>query len=279
MMEQALAEAQAIVAEYGLKVIAAIAIFVVGRWVARGLANFFGRALTRAGTDETLVGFSINLAYAALLVFVVLAVLGQLGIQTASFVAVIGAAGLAVGFALQGSLSNFAAGVMLILFRPFKVGDYIEAGGAAGTVDEIMIFSTVLRTPDNRQIFVPNGSITAGNIVNASARETRRVDLVFGCGYEDDVAQVKSLLEEVLRGDQRVLDNPAPTVAILELADSSVNFAVRPWVKASAYWGLYFDLNETVKRRFDEAGFNIPYPQTDVHVHGGAGASPLAAAG
>ncbi len=265
-MEQILVQAQTIVAEYGIKIVAAIAILIVGRWVARMLTGVFGRALTKAGTDETLVRFSKNLVYAALLAFVVLAMLGQLGIQTASFVAVIGAAGLAIGFALQGSLANFAAGVMLIIFRPFKVGDYIEAGGAAGTVEEIAIFNTVLKTPDNRQIFVPNGSITGGNIVNASANETRRVDMVFGCSYEDDVSKVKALLEELLRADERVLQNPAPTVAVAELADSSVNFTVRPWVKAADYWGLYFDLHETVKRRFDEAGFSIPYPQSDVHV-------------
>ena len=279
-MEQTLAQAQALVTEYGIKLVAALAIFVIGRWLARRLADVFGRALARAGTDETLVRFTTNLAYAALLAFVVLAVLGQLGIQTASLVAVIGAAGLAVGFALQGSLANFAAGVMLILFRPFKVGDYIQAGGAAGTVDEIMIFSTVLTTPDNKQIFVPNGSITSGNIVNASARDTRRVDLVFGCSYDDDVHAVKALLEDLLRTDERVLESPAPTVAVLELADSSVNFAVRPWVRSGDYWAVYFDLHESVKRRFDEAGHTIPYPQTDVHVRSeGAGADAPVPAG
>jgi small conductance mechanosensitive channel len=265
-MEQYIADVQALVATYGMKIIAALAIFVVGRWLARVLSKAFGRALERTGTDKTLVRFSVNLTFAALLVFVVLAVLGQLGIQTASFVVVIGAAGLAVGFALQGSLSNFAAGVMLILFRPFKVGDYIEAGGAAGTVEEIMIFSTRMKTPDNRAIFVPNGSITAGNIVNASANDTRRVDMVFGIGYDDDIPRVIALLHEILASDPRVLEDPAPTIGVIELADSSVNIAVRPWVQAADYWGLYFDMHKTVKLRFDAAGISIPYPQHELHM-------------
>jgi len=266
-MENALTTIQSLIAAYGLKVVAAVAIFFIGKWLSRLLTRALERMMTRAGTDAMLVGFAANIAYAALIAFVVLAALAQLGVQTTSFIAIIGAAGLAVGLALQGSLSNFAAGVMLIIFRPFKVGDYIEAGGAAGTVEEIMIFSTRLKSPDNKQLYVPNGAILGGNIINYSAKDTRRVDLVFGCSYDDDLAGVKRLLEEIVAGDERVLDDPPPTIAVLELGDSAINFAVRPWVKSADYWGVYFDFNETVKRRFDEAGFHIPFPQRDVHVH------------
>jgi small conductance mechanosensitive channel len=197
---------------------------------------------------------------------VVLAALAQLGIQTTSFIAVIGAAGLAIGFALQGSLSNFAAGVMLIIFRPFKVGDFIEAAGTAGVVEEIMIFSTKLRSPDNKQLYVPNGSILSGTIVNYSAKNQRRVDLVFGCGYGDDIKKVKALLEAIVKENPLVLDDPAPTIGVLELGDSSVNFAVRPWVATPDYWDAYFQITEGVKQRFDEAGISIPFPQRDVHL-------------
>lgn len=179
----------------------------------------------------------------------------------------VGAAGLAIGLALQGSLSNFASGVMLIIFKPFRAGDFVEAGGASGTVEEIQLFATQFRTGDNKVIHVPNGAIFGGNIVNYSARDTRRVDMVFGCGYGDDIIAAKQLLRSMLEEDPRVLADPAPTVAVLELADSSVNFAVRPWVKASDYWPLWFDMHEQVKLRFDAAGLNIPYPQADVHLH------------
>ena len=196
-----------------------------------------------------------------------LAVLGKLGIQTTSFIAVLGAAGLAIGLALQGSLSNFASGVMLVLFRPFKVGDYIEAGGTSGTVEEMLIFSTKMKTPDNKAVFVPNGSITGGTIVNYSAKDTRRVDLVFGVSYEDDISKVKQIIEEVLNADDRILKDPSPTVGLAELGDSSVNFVVRPWVSAADYWGVRFSLNEAMKLRFDQEGVSIPYPQRDVHFH------------
>lgn len=205
-------------------------------------------------------------AYAALLAFVVLAALAQLGIQTTSFIAIIGAAGLAVGLALQGSLSNFAAGVMLIIFRPFKVGDFIEAAGVSGSVEEIMIFSTKLKSPDNKQLYVPNGSIISGTITNYSAKDQRRVDLVFGCGYGDDIKKAKALLEAIVKENPLVLDDPAPTIGVLELGDSSVNFAVRPWVATPDYWDVYFQITEEVKQRFDEAGISIPFPQRDVHL-------------
>ncbi len=254
-------------AMYGLRVLGAIAIFIIGRLVVGILAGLLRRVLDRAGTDPTLSRFLIALSRIALLTFVIIAALGTLGVQTASFIAVIGAAGLAVGFALQGSLGNFASGVMLIIFRPFKVGDYVEAGGAAGSVEEVNIFHSVLRSPDNRKIIVPNGKITGDTITNYSAMDTRRVDLVFGIGYGDDIRKARQILERICREDSRVLDDPAPTVAVSELADSSVNFVVRPWVKTSDYWTVYFDLTERVKLTFDREGVSIPFPQHDVHLY------------
>lgn len=265
-METFSAEAQTILADYGLKVLAAIAVLVIGRWVAGVLRRLVEKLMTRASWDETLVSFTGNIVYAALIAFVVLAALGQLGIETTSFIAVLGAAGLAIGLALQGSLSNFAAGFMLILFRPFKVGDFVEAGGTSGIVEEIQLFTTRLRTGDNRTVYVPNGSIVNGTITNYSAKETRRIDLVFGVSYEDDLQKTKALINEILAEDERILTDPEPTVGVLELADSSVNFAVRPWVKSADYWPVYFHLQETMKQRFDAAGLSIPYPQQDLHV-------------
>jgi len=263
-----LASGQELLALYGLKVLGALVVLILGRWVARMLANLLRRGLVRAKVDETLTSFIVNVAYVALLVFVVISALGQLGMQTTSFIAVIGAAGLAVGLAFQGSLANFAAGALMIMFRPFRVGDFIEAGGVAGVVEEIQIVTTKLRTGDNKTVYVPNNKIMGDSITNYSAKETRRIDLVFGVGYEDDLQQVKTLLEEILAADERVLKDPAPTIGVLALADSSVNFAVRPWVATADYWSVYFDLNETVKRRFDAAGISIPYPQRDVHLKG-----------
>ena len=260
------AMAQSLAATYGIKIIAAIIIFVLGKWVSRMLSRTLGNALRRAKTDEMLVGFVVNLAYIGLLAFVILAALAQLGIQTTSFIAVLGAAGLAVGLALQGSLSNFAAGVMLIIFRPFKVGDFIEAAGTSGVVEQIMIFSTKLKSPDNKQLYVPNGSIISGTITNYSAKEQRRVDLVFGCSYGDDIKKAKALLEDILKSNPLVLADPAPVVGVLELGDNSVNFAVRPWVNTPDYWDAYFQITEAVKQRFDEAGLSIPFPQRDVHL-------------
>ncbi len=252
---------------YGLKIIAAILIFIIGRWLAKMIKNLIVKVMKKGEVDATLTSFVGHLTYVALLTLVVIAALNQIGVQTTSFVAIIGAAGLAVGLALQGSLSNFAAGVLMILFRPFKVGDYIEAGGTAGTVEEIQIFSTILTTPDNKVIIVPNAKITGDNIVNYSAKDTRRMDLVFGVGYGDDLQKVKDILQDILQNDPRVLKIPQPMVGVLELADSSVNFAVRPWVKSSDYWPLFFDLKETIKKRFDAEGISIPFPQQDVHLY------------
>jgi small conductance mechanosensitive channel len=258
---------QEFVTFYGIKVVAAIVIFIVGRWVARAVRNFVKRLMERGNVDETLVSFVGNLTYILLLVFVVVAALNQLGIQTTSFIAIIGAAGLAIGLALQGSLANFAAGVLLIIFRPFKAGDYIEGAGVAGTVEEIQIFTSQLKTPDNKTIIIPNAKLTGDNIVNYSAKDTRRVDMVFGVGYSDDLQKVRQILEDILAKDDRILQDPAPTIGVVELADNSVNFVCRPWVKTGDYWAVYFDVTETVKKRFDAEGVSIPFPQRDVHVY------------
>lgn len=254
-------------ADLGLKLIAALAIFVIGRWVARWLSRLLEKGMEKAGTDHTLIVFLRNIVYVGLMVFVILAAVGQLGVQTTSFLAVLGAAGLAVGLALQGSLANFAAGVLIIVFRPFKVGDYIEAGGVAGTVRAISIFTTTLHTPDNKVVIVPNAQVNSGTITNYSANSTRRVDMVFGVSYGDDLDKVRSVIEQVLAADERVLEEPAPLIAVSQLADSSVNFNVRPWVNAPDYWGVYFDTHEQIKKRFDQEGISIPFPQQDVHIH------------
>ena len=226
-MDNYMQMAQTLVTEWGLKLVYALAIFFIGRWLAGMLVGVAERGMTRSKLDATLIGFLKNIVFAVLMVFVVLAALNQLGIQTASFIAILGAAGLAIGLALQGSLSNFAAGVMLIMFRPFKVGDYIEAGGTAGTVEEIMLFNTRFRTPDNREIWVPNDAIVKGNIVNSSARDTRRVDMLLGVGYGDDLKKARAVIEEVLAADSRVLAEPAAVVAVSELAESSARGSPR----------------------------------------------------
>ncbi|MCB1735847.1 MAG: mechanosensitive ion channel [Gammaproteobacteria bacterium] len=265
-MDISVAQIQEIAVTYGVQILLALVIFIVGKWVARMLVNAVKRGMGRAKVDETLIGFIGNITYAILMIFVVLAALNQVGVQTTSFIAILGAAGLAVGLALQSSLSNFASGVMMIIFRPFKVGDFIEAGGTAGVVEEINIFTTQLRTGDNKTMFVPNGSIMGGNITNVSAKPTRRVDMTFGIGYGDDIKKAKEVLADILAKDERVLKDPAPLVAVAELADSSVNFAVRPWVKSGDYWGVFFDTQEQVKLRFDAEGISIPFPQTDIHL-------------
>ena len=258
---------QELLAFYGLKIVAAIVIFIVGRWIAKALKNVVKRMMAKGNVDEILISFVGNLTYIALLAFVIIAALNQLGIQTTSFIAIIGAAGLAIGLALQGSLANFAAGVLMIIFRPFQVGEYIEGAGVAGSVEKVQIFTTQLKTPDNKTIIIPNAKIMGDNITNYSAKDTRRVDMVIGVGYGDDLKKVREILEDILAKDDRILEDPAPTIGVLELGDNSVNFAVRPWVKRDDYWGTYFDVTETVKRRFDEEGISIPYPQRDVHLY------------
>jgi small conductance mechanosensitive channel len=265
-MEEIMKELQAVVAQYGLQVIGAIATLIIGIWVAKILAKTFGKVLRKREVDETLIKFFVSVVKITLIAFVIISAIAQVGIETTSFVAVIGAAGLAVGFALQGSLSNLAAGVMLIIFKPFKVGDYIEGGGDAGSVESIGIFVTTLVTPDNKVVVVPNSTMTGGNITNYSAKDTRRVDMVFGIGYSDNIDKAKKVIEDVLNSDKRILKEPAPQIVVSELADSSVNFNVRPWVNTVDFWGVYFDTTETIKKEFDEQNISIPFPQRDVHM-------------
>ena len=253
--------------EYGLKLAIAIAIFIVGKWIAKAVRKFVARMLNRAEVDQIVVGFIGNIVYFALLTFVIIAALAQLGIQTTSFIAVLGAAGLAVGLALQGSLANFAAGFLMIIFRPFKVGDVIEGGGTVGKVEAMHIFTTTLKTPDNKVIIIPNAKLGNDNIINYSTEPTRRVDLTVGVSYDADLKQVREVLEDIISKDSRVLSDPAHQIAVAELADNSVNFAVRLWAKTEDYWDVFFETNEAVKLRFDEAGIGIPYPQRDVHLY------------
>ncbi len=250
---------------WGIKIVTAIAIFIIGRWIARALTKASGRIMGKSGVDETLSDFLGKIIYALLLIAVIIAALEQLGVNTTSAIAIFAAAGLAIGMALKDTLSNFSAGVMLILFKPFKNGDFIEAGGVTGVVEKISIFSTIMRTGDNKEVIVPNAGIYGGTITNYSAKETRRVDMVFGIGYDDNIKQAKQLIEKILNADERVLKDPAPTIAVGELADSSVNINVRPWVKSADYWGVYADTLENVKEIFDANGISIPYPQMDVH--------------
>ena len=251
---------------YGVKVLLAITVFIVGKWLAKQIAKLAERAMSVRTIDNTVSQFVKNILYYALLTMVTIAALGQLGIQTASFVALIGAAGLAIGFALQGSLANFAAGVLMILFRPFKLGDYVEAGGASGTIKDISIFSTTLNTPDNKIVIVSNSGVMGSNIINYSTMSERRVDMVVGVAYSADLDAVRSELEAVIAVDSRILPEPEKTIAVVELADSSVNFAVRVWVKSADYWPVFFSLNERIKKQFDKQGIEIPFPQMDVHV-------------
>jgi small conductance mechanosensitive channel len=266
-IEQLLQKVYEICTVFGVKIVGAIVVFIIGRWVSKFIANLIRKLMDKREVDPTITKFVGNLTYFALLTFVVLAALGLVGIQTTSFIAVLGAAGLAIGLALQGSLANFAAGFLLILFRPFKVGDFIDAAGVAGTVETIQIFTTRLATPDNKTIIIPNSKLTGDNIVNFSTKGTRRADMVFGIGYEDDIDKARNIIIDVLSNDKRVLKDPPLQVAVSELADSSVNFVARAWVNAGDYWGVVFDTTETVKKRFDAEGVSIPFPQRDVHVY------------
>jgi len=250
---------------YGYNLVAAILIFIIGKLIARQIANVTVSVLARK-LDSTVAKFIGNILNITILAFVVIASLDQLGVETTSIVAILGAAGLAVGLALKDSLGNFAAGVMLIMFRPFKVGDYVEAGGAAGVVKEVHIFNSVFNTPDNKIVIIPNGAIMSGVITNYSTMPTRRVDMVIGVGYGSDLGQVKDVIRGILEADTRVLKDPAPVIAVSELADSSINLIVRPWVNSADYWGVMWDTTEKVKGEFDKAGIEIPFPQMDVHL-------------
>ena len=252
--------------DFAINLVAAIAIFIIGKWVAKFVVGIIGRIAERSGVDLTLRKFLSNLVYGIMMAFVIIAALERLGVDTTSMAAIIAAAGLAIGMALQGTLSNFGSGVMLIMFKPFQVGDYVEIAGSEGVVDEIQIFNTIMRTLDNIRVIIPNGSVTSDTIRNFSAEGTRRVDMVIGCGYNDDVRAVKRYLEQLIVSDSRVLAEPAPTVAVAELADHSVNFHFRPWVRVEDYWGTMFDFNEAVKVGFEEHGFTIPYPTRELLV-------------
>lgn len=252
---------------YALDIVIAIVILILGRWVVKATVGMLRRVMNKRNVDQTLNSFVSNMLFAFLMAVVIIAAIGQLGVQTTSLVAIVGAAGLAIGLALQGSLSNFAAGVMIIIFRPFRSGDYVEAGGVSGSVMDVSIFNTTLKTPDNKRVIVPNAQITSNSITNYSAEDKRRVDMVFGIGYEDDIRKAKEVIEAVLAEDERILKDPAPTIGVIELGASSVNLAVRPWVATADYWDVYFTLNERMKLRFDAEGLTIPFPQRDLHMY------------
>ncbi len=252
--------------EYGLKIVGAVIILIVGRIVAGFGRRIVRRLMEKAKTDPAVISFAASLTYILIITFAVLAALAKFGIQTASFVAVLGAAGFAVGFALQGSLSNFAAGVLILVFRPYRVGDVIDAAGVLGAVKDIQLFTTVLATPDNVRILVPNGKLYGDIIKNYTANDTRRVDLVFGIGYTSSIPKAFEVLSGLLKEDKRILADPEPTIAVAELADSSVNFVVRPWVKKEDYWNVRFDLTRKVKESFDANELEIPFPQQTVHM-------------
>jgi small conductance mechanosensitive channel len=257
------------IATYGLSVVGAIIILILG-WIAARLGQRMLRnLLEKAKVDAAVVSFVGSLAYFLILIFAVLAALAKFGVQTTSFVAVIAAAGFAVGFALQGSLANFAAGVLILLLRPFKVGDYIMGAGEAGTVKEITLFTTVLATPDNIKVMVPNGKLFGDVIKNVTAYDTRRVDLLVGIGYGSDIQRAYDVITDLMRQDTRILPDPAPQVAVSELGDSSVNFVIRPWVKKEDYWSVKFDLTRKIKEAFDKNGIEIPFPQRAIHMISG----------
>lgn len=262
-----------IVTDWGIKIVLALFIYVLGKWIARRITKILTKLMNRADMDPTLVSFLGNIAYAFLLAVVVLAALDKLGVPVTSALAILGAAGLAIGLALKDSLGNFASGVMLVLFRPFKQGDFVEAGGVSGSVKEVRIFSTILTTPDNKEVIIPNGQVGASAITNYSANDQRRVDLTFGVGYDDDLKVARKVLTELATNHPLVLEDPAPVIMVVNLGDSSVDFAVRPWARTADYWTVYSDLLEQGKVALEEAGCSIPYPQSDMHLHP---ANPLA---
>ena len=255
-----------ILTTYGLQILGAIAILVAGRILASVVGGATLRALTRSKIDESLVGFATGFVKGGIILFAVIAALSKFGVQTGSFIAVIGAAGLAVGLALQGSLSNFAAGVLILLFRPFRVGDVIESAGSRGKVKEIGILATILATPDNQKVILPNGALMNSKIINANAYPTRRIDLVASISYSDDVDQARDVLRAILAAHPKVLNDPESVVEVLEMADSSVNLVVRPWVDSSDYWPVYFDLSRSIKLELERNGLTIPFPQRDIHL-------------
>lgn len=264
-MENTIDTLIAFVTSYGIRVIGAILILILGRIVAGSARKLLRKALSARNVDPVIVSFVGSLTYFLILTFAALAALDKFGVETASLIAVFGAAGFAIGFALQGSLSNFAAGVMLLIFRPFRIGDYVEAGGASGTVKEMRLFTTIIMTPDNVKIMIPNGKIFGDTIKNVTAEKTRRVDLVVGISYGSSIEKAMEILSELLKADPRVLDDPAPQIAVAELADSSVNLIVRPWVHTADYWGVKLDLTYQIKKAFDRQDIEIPFPQMVIH--------------
>ena len=265
--EQWLTNNSDLLIQYGVNIISALLILFIGNLIVKGVANSVSKVLHKKKMDKAVIEFIHGLVRYLLFVIVLIAALGRVGVQTASVVAVIGAAGLAIGLALQGSLSNFAAGVLIVAFRPFKSGDYVEIGGVAGSVDSIQIFQTVLTTPDNKMVVVPNGSVIGSPITNYSRHATRRVDLMIGVSYGANLQQTKELLTKICESDERVLKEPGVQVGVHTLADSSVNFVVRPWVKTADYWSVYFDLMQAIKEGLDKEGIEIPFPQMDVHMN------------
>ncbi len=253
--------------EFVKNLVIALIIFYVGRWIVGLIVRGIATVMQKSNMDKTLETFICNLVRMTLIIFVVIAAVNQLGVQTTSLIAVLAAAGLAVGLALQGSLSNFASGVLIVLFRPYKVGDFIEAAGVAGSVEDVQILTTVLTTGDNKRVILPNSQIMGSIITNYSSNDQRRIDLVIGVSYDDDIDKVRNELKALVAADDRILDDPACLIAVSELADSSVNFILRPWVKTSDYSAVKFSLTEAIKKRFDEVGISFPFPQHDVHLH------------
>ncbi len=253
--------------EFAPSLVLAIIVLFVGLRLTKTISKTLSKLMEKRNVDASLRPFFVSLVSITLKAIIAIIVLGMIGIEMTSFIAILGAASLAVGMALSGTLQNFAGGVMILLFKPFKVGDYIEAQGYSGTVKEIQIFNTLLTTPDNKRIIIPNGGLSTGSMVNYSSEPHRRVDFSFGIGYDDDIDKARSIIKEVIKSDKRIFTDPEPFVAVKELADSSVNFAVRVWVEAADYWAVYFLMTEMVKKEFDKNGISIPYPQTDVHLH------------
>jgi len=266
-MQEILGVVQNIAVVYGIKILGALVILIVGFWLAKLIKRGIVKMMEKRAVDKTLISFVASLLYMALKIFVIVAALEKLDIKTTSFIAILGAAGLAIGLALQGSLANFAAGVLMIIFKPIKVGDFVEAGGAMGSVVEIGIFTTILKSPDNKKIIIPNAGVTGGNITNFNVNGTRRIEIIAGISYDDDIDKAKAILTEIVTTDERILKDPEPQVALKEMADSSVNFVVRPWVKPEDYWAVFFETTEKIKKKFDEADITIPYPQRDVHIY------------
>lgn len=257
----------AIIIPWAIKILLALVIFLIGRIIAKSVTELTRKVMRKSKMDEALIKFLGGLIYAVLLVAVILAAIDTLGVNVTSLLAILGAAGLAVGLALKDSLSNFAAGVMIMIFRPFKIGDFVTTGGTAGVVDEIGLFCVLMHTPDNQRIIIPNSAVYGNTITNTNALPTRRIDLVMGISYDDNIGTAKQVIEDIIKGDERILADPAPVIAVAELADSSVNLVVRPWVKSEDYWAVRFFLLETMKVKLEEAGITIPFPQRDVHIY------------